>query len=106
MAALLLMVGGALYAITVPTLRTQIVGWAGLLVFGGALPVLVIYLFRRRPVVIVDETGIHDMRPIVGWGTLQWADILSVHTRSLMLNRFLCVEVREGERHLSSRPLL
>jgi hypothetical protein len=97
------MLGASWFCTTIPNLKAQIAGWVGLVFFGLCFIAILAQLFRSGPSVILDELGIHDLRS--SFGTIQWADIVSLRIGSVRSQRFLCVEVRDASTYLSRLPI-
>jgi hypothetical protein len=97
------MLGASWFCTTIPRLKAQIAGWVGLVFFGLCFVAILAQLFRRGPSVILDESGIHDLRS--SFGTIPWADVASLRIGSMRSQRFLCVEVLDADTYLSRVPL-
>lgn len=96
------MLGASWFCTTIPKLKAQIAGWAGLVFFGLCFIAILAQLFRSGPSVILDEMGIHDLRS--SFGTIPWADVVSLRIGSVKSQRFLCVEVLDPSTYLSRLP--
>jgi hypothetical protein len=92
------LVAASWFCITIPSLKAQVAGWVGLVLFGLAFVAFLIPLFRGRPAVILDEAGIHDLG---SFGTIPWTDIVSLRIGWVFNQRFLCVEVRDPGTYVS-----
>lgn len=95
------MLGGSWFCTTLPQLKAQIAGWAGVVFCGLCLIGLLTQLFRNGPSVIFDEEGIHIVH---SFGMIPWADIVSLRIGKLRSQRFLCVAVNEASIYLSRLP--
>jgi hypothetical protein len=96
------MLGASWFCTTIPKLKAQIAGWVGLVFFGLCFIAILAQLFRSGPSVILDELGIHDLRS--SFGTIPWADVVSLRIGSVRSQRFLCVEVLDPSTYLSRLP--
>jgi hypothetical protein len=99
----ILMLGGSWFCTTLPELKAQLAGWAGLVLFGLCSVAIPLKLLRSGPAVIVDESGIHDLRS--SFGTIPWTDIASLWIGSVRSQRFLCIEVFDPNVYLSHLPV-
>jgi hypothetical protein len=98
----ILMVGLSYFCTTLPNLKAQVAGWAGILFFGLGFIAFPVLLFRSGPQVIIDEKGIEDRRSRMGM--IPWEDVREVWVGSVHSTRFLCVEVTENGKYLSKLP--
>jgi len=98
----IVMLGGSWFCTTLPELKAQIAGWAGLVFFGLGFFKILAQFFRSAPSVILDEMGIHDLRS--SFGPIPWADVVSLRIVSVESQRFLCVEVLDPSTYLSRLP--
>lgn len=96
------MLAGCWFCTTIPTLKAQIIGWAGLILFGLGLIAMLVQVCRSGPSVILDDGGIHDLRS--SFGAIPWSDIVSLRIGSIKDQRFLCVEVIDPSVYLSRLP--
>ncbi len=89
-----------------------LVCWRGLSPATGAMGALLLFamaaVVRRardpRPLIVIDDTGIADLRLKIG--TLAWQDIRRAYACSLKGATFICFEFYEPERYLRRLPLL
>jgi hypothetical protein len=96
------MLAASWFCTTIPSLKAQVAGWMGLVFFGLCFIAILTQLFRSGPSVILDDAGIHDLRS--SFGTIPWADIISLWTGAVRSQRFLCVEVHDSSTYLSRLP--
>ncbi|HSD73977.1 MAG TPA: STM3941 family protein [Steroidobacteraceae bacterium] len=80
---------------TLPQMRAQVFGWLGVAFFGFGLLVIARELFRRGPVVVVDDLSITDHRS--GDGPVFWDQIRSVWIGSVRSSKFLCIELKDPD---------
>jgi hypothetical protein len=106
-----LLLGACYFFTTLPSIKAQIAGWAGLAFFGFGVLVIVWQLFKPNsgPTVTIDDQGIFDRRLKIGavpWNTIQSVWVGAVHSQ-----KFLCIETADptlvpsklaaaGNRHL------
>ena len=102
MCTVVLMLGLSWFCTTIPGLKAQIAGWFGLVFFGFGFLLIAAQLFRTDPLVVLDESGIHDVRS--SCGEIPWSDVESLWIGEVKSQRFLCVEVWESETYLSRMP--
>jgi len=98
----ILMLAASWFCTTLPQAEARIAGWIGLAFFGLCFIAIVAQLFRGGASVILDDAGIHDLRS--SFGTIPWADILSLRIGSVESQRFLCVYVRDPGIYLARLP--
>jgi hypothetical protein len=88
------------WLITLPQLKAQIVGWFGTAASSALLVKFPIRFFRREPVLIFDESGVHDLR---GSPRLfPWEDIAAYWVSNLKSTQFLCFDLLDREPYLAS----
>lgn len=102
LAATVLMLGASWFCTTVPQLKAQVAGWLGLSFCSLGVFVFLGNLFRRGPVVTIDDDGIHDGR---AFGTIPWDEIVHLRIGEVQSQYFLCVEVRDPSSYLARLPL-
>jgi len=64
-----------------PSLKACVVGWLGVVLFGGCLVASILRLFTKRPVIILSEQGIEDIR--WGIGAIPWSEIISIQVETI-----------------------
>jgi hypothetical protein len=87
-----------------------LIWWRGLSPATGAMGALLLIALalsvRRardpRPLLVIDDTGIADLR--LKLGTLAWRDIRRAYACSLKGATFICFEFHEPERYLGRLP--
>ena len=75
------------------------IGWLGVAFFGAALLAILFQLFRRRPTVIIDDSGVMDTR--LGVGYIAWEDIASISVADIHRQRFISLWLRDEAKFLS-----
>ena|ERR1051326_4942081 len=98
----LLMVAAAVFCTTLPELKAQLAGWAGLAFFGFGLVILGRQVFRQGPEIKVDGHGITHHRWALG--TIPWSDIERVWIGSVHSARFICMKLRDPDMYLHKLP--
>jgi hypothetical protein len=78
---------------TQPQMRAQVFGWIGVAFFGLGFVMIARELFRRGPVIVVDELSITDHRS--GDGPIFWDQIQSVWIGVVRSQKFLCIELKD-----------
>jgi hypothetical protein len=71
----------------------RVVGWAGILVFGAAIPIFARQLLDSRPRLVIGDQGVFDRT--LGVGVIPWSEITGVRLATTAGNDFLCLEVRD-----------
>ena len=74
-----------------------LVGWTGILFFGGCALVFVRQLLDERPRIVIDDRGILDRTLRVG--VVEWADIQGVYGNSINGNAFLCLDLSDPAKY-------
>ncbi len=77
---------------TRPEPKAIIAGWAGLALFGiGSAIALPRAILHRGPALVIDETGIEDLRGKLG--KIPWSETTRVWVGIIERQKFLCVAV-------------
>ncbi len=97
-----LMLAASWLCTTIPEPMARIAGWVGLAFFGLCFVAILRQLFRRGPSVILDESGIQDLRS--SFGLIPWTDIAALWIGSVRSQHFLCLEVVDPDPYLSRLP--
>jgi hypothetical protein len=82
-----------------PQLEARLFGWLGVAFFGFGVVVIARQLFRRGPVVALDDLSITDHRSPDG--PLFWDQVSSLWVGSVRSSRFLCIELKDAELFVS-----
>jgi hypothetical protein len=80
----------------------HVAGWVGVALCIFVLVFPLSQLFRRGPTVVIDETGVLDLR--LGVGPISWEDISSVSVARVSHQRLLILWLRNEERYRSRLP--
>lgn len=97
-----IMVAASWYCTTVPVLDAPLWGWAGVVFFGGCVIVMLVRLFTRGPVLVLNDVGILDRR--VSPDAILWSDIRSVGIATYRYQRWLGVELCDAATFKSRLP--
>jgi hypothetical protein len=97
-----LMILASYYVARTASGLTQGAGWFGVVFFACGLVVILVQLFRRGPIVVLDESGVFDRR--LGVGRIPWQDISSVSVTQIRSQRFISLWLRNEEEYLSRFP--
>jgi hypothetical protein len=92
----------SLFCTTLPQVRAHIFGWLGVAFFGFGALLIARQLFRRGPVVVVDNLSITDHRS--SDGPMFWDQIRSVWIGSVRSSKFLCIELTDPDLFVSRWP--
>lgn len=79
-----------------------IMGWIGVALFGSCVIIATYRLFKRGPVIIIDEVGIEDVRTDVG--IIPWEEITSILVKRVNLISFITIEVTDEKKLFSIIP--
>ena len=88
--------------------KAFLAGWLGVLFFGGCLVAAILRLFTKKPVIILSEDGLEDIR----WGTgaIPWFEIVSIQIETIETrgreHSFLGVRLRNERAYQSKVPML
>ncbi len=77
----------------------QVAGWLGVALCALLLVFLLLQLLRRGPTVVIDDSGVLDVR--LGVGTIAWGDISSVSITQLGHQRCISLWLRNEDQYLS-----
>jgi|SRR5579883_3266713 len=77
----------------------RVVGWFGMVFCACILVLPLLQLLRRGPTVVIDDSGVLDLR--LGVGAIAWDDISSVSVTRLGNQRCISLWLRNEERYLS-----
>jgi hypothetical protein len=98
------MVAVAAFCTTLPQIKAQVAGWAGVLFFGLGLFVFPRAMLRSKtPKIVMDEAGIHSGSSL---GIIEWSDITGFRIDSVKSTKFLSVFVRDVSKYLDRMPTL
>lgn len=103
--ALLALVGSGLAVIVSVWLATlgdptvRIAGWLALAVFGISAAASLWLTITAGPRLIVSDRGIEIARS--GKGPILWADVTGLTVRTIESHHFLCLVLKEPQKHLS-----
>lgn len=98
----ILMIGCCVFVATMPDPKKRVVGVLGALFFGVALVVIVKQLFKKDPLLVFDEVGIHSYS--LQYGTIPWDEIKSISLHSVKGTKFMAVDVENAEPYLARLP--
>lgn len=87
---------------TVPDPLHAAIGWVGVAFFSACLVLILVQLFRRKAPVVIDDSGILDVR--FGVGLIPWGDIASVSLEEIQKQRFISLWLRTEEEYLLRAP--
>lgn len=83
-------------------MNAVIAGWVGLIFFGFSTILVIFRLFKREPVVIIDEVGIEDIRN--GLGIIPWEEIGVILVIHMKLSKLISIETTDERSLLSIVP--
>jgi hypothetical protein len=79
-------------------------GWLGLVFFGIGFCVCLRDLLRPTTRIIINDEGIEDRRS--GIGVIRWDEIAAIELRRMGPAKFICIEARDSEKHVSRASAL
>jgi hypothetical protein len=85
-----------------PNLFAKAFGWLGAACFAAATVGISLHLFRRDPIVVIDETGVLDTR--MGIGHISWQDIVGISVEWVWFVRFVAISLRDEDKYLARAP--
>src|SRR5262249_23501075 len=98
----IIMIALSWFCTTVPVLDVPFWGWVGVLFFGGGFVIMVVRLFMRGPVLVLDGLGILVRR--VSPDVVLWSDIRSVSIVTYKGQRWLGVEMKDPVSFMARVP--
>jgi len=96
------MVGASYFCTTQAEMEPRVFGWAGVGLFGLALVVIPLRMFRKGAQLIINDEGIDDRR--LKLGMIPWADISDVSIGAVRSTKFLCVQLVDKNKYFSRLP--
>lgn len=76
------------------------IGFISLIVFGYFLGVYIPKIRNRNPGLQIDDRGIVDYSTEMEIGLIDWEDIIEIKKKSLSLNKFMVVRVKNPEKYI------
>lgn len=77
----------------------SLMGWAGVVFFGGCALIACWMLIDTRPRLVIDRRGIWDRT--LGVGFIPWEDVQGAYLQSISGNDFICLELHDPNRYRS-----
>ncbi|HEY8415402.1 MAG TPA: STM3941 family protein [Thermaerobacter sp.] len=85
-----------------PEPQARLIGYIGLVLFGGSTAIVLLTRLRPAPVLVLDEAGLEIRTSPFGTARLAWDDIDHLVVRRVFRERMLGIVPKDGERWLAA----
>lgn len=75
-------------------------GWGAIVLFGGCSVVGFMQVLDSRPRLVIDDEGVFDRT--LRCGKIPWTDMMGARLQIIGSQPFICLELRDEERHLAA----
>lgn len=85
---------------------SHVIGWIGILFFGGLGLFGLKKLFSKSKTLILDSLGIWDMTNINDFGLIKWSDIIDIKTSKIFHSKLLLIYVQNPDQYMNNANLM